>query len=341
MRSNKLERVSRAAGFIFLTFFPLLTAVHELHADKAPIAYNSYDGIAPGARAMGMGYAFCAVGDDISTIYYNPAGIALLEKNYLGVSYETGHYSNLSNEQAFSSSPIRTSGLQFLALTSGKGAFSFRPLSDMTVHTVNGSDWSTTQSKIYAYTLSAARKSEDGVYAGLNISYLSGTLAESRVAGGVPSSLISDGRGLSFDIGFLYDISKYVAFGLNFENLLGTIWWDNYSKEQLPFGIKSGLSFKIPGYSIFAVDLGKEYYRDENPGPDETVAHFGFEQSFGRAVKVRLGAYGPDFNDQEKTRYTYGLGCDLNSYRLSLSGEKFRISSADAYRYVFSCDIPI
>ena len=326
---------------LFLFSFLTLIFIIKLHAAKVPTAYNSYDGIAPGAKAMGMGYAFSSVADDASAIYYNPAGAALLDKSYLSASYEAGRYSSLSKEQNFSSSPIRTSGIQFMALTSGKGAFSFRPLSDMTVHTVSGSDWTTTQSKIYGYTLSAARKSDDGVCAGLNINYLSGTIAESRLESNVPSALISDGRGISFDIGFLCELSRFAAFGINFKNLLGTIWWDNYDKEQLPFAIRGGFSFKITPSSVFAFDLGKEYYRDEKPGPDETVTYLGFEQSLSRAIQVRLGAYGPDLKNQATTNLTCGLGCEFSSFKLSLAGEKYKVSDTDVSRYVFSFDIPI
>lgn len=38
--------------------------------------------IRPGARPSGMGSAFCAVADDATATYYNPAGIAFLKRNY-------------------------------------------------------------------------------------------------------------------------------------------------------------------------------------------------------------------------------------------------------------------
>lgn len=341
MKKNELKRVSHAARFVFLIFSLPLIYAFELHADKAPIAYNSFDGVPTGAKAMGMGFAFSSVADDASTIYYNPAGLATLDKSYLSASYEIGRYSSLPNEQAFSSSPIQTSGFQFLALTSGKGAISFRPLSDMTVHTANGNNWTTTQSQINAYSLSAARKGEDGIFAGLNINYLSGTIAQSSMVNNVPSALITNGRGISLDIGFLYEIAKYATAGINFQNLLGTMWWDNYDKQQLPFGIKGGLSFKLTGNSLLAVDLGKQYYRNENPGPDETVTHIGFEQALSGAMRLRLGAYGPDLKNQDTTSLTYGLGFDLSGYKISLAGEQYKVSGTGVNRYVMSLDLPI
>jgi len=119
------------------------------------------------------------------------------------------------------------------------------------------------------------------------------------------------------------------------------MWWDNYDKEQLPFGIRGGLSFKIPGSSVIAFDLEKKYYRDENPGPDETVTHLGLEQALGKALKIRLGTYSPDFNNQDETSFTFGLGFESNGYKLSLAAEKYKITGCDVDRYVLGLDIPI
>jgi len=43
--------------------------------------------IGVGARALGMGSAFCSVSNDVSSFYWNPAGIAFLEKPVFGGMY--------------------------------------------------------------------------------------------------------------------------------------------------------------------------------------------------------------------------------------------------------------
>lgn len=43
-----------------------------------------------GARGMGMGEAFTGISDDISAIWYNPAGIAQIEKRQIGAMYLLG-----------------------------------------------------------------------------------------------------------------------------------------------------------------------------------------------------------------------------------------------------------
>src|SRR5271154_3290070 len=43
--------------------------------------------ISPVTRAVGVGEAYTALGDDVGSIYYNPAGLASLLTNELNVTY--------------------------------------------------------------------------------------------------------------------------------------------------------------------------------------------------------------------------------------------------------------
>ncbi len=47
----------------------------------------AYDDIGISARAVGMGNAFTAVADDVYSIYYNPAGLATLERPEFATTY--------------------------------------------------------------------------------------------------------------------------------------------------------------------------------------------------------------------------------------------------------------
>ena len=44
--------------------------------------------IRPGARPSGMGSAFCAIADDATATYYNPAGLAFLKRNDPLLNYQ-------------------------------------------------------------------------------------------------------------------------------------------------------------------------------------------------------------------------------------------------------------
>ncbi|MCX5781180.1 MAG: hypothetical protein NT145_00510, partial [Elusimicrobia bacterium] len=212
-------------NFIIFILAGLNSRIIHASSEMAPTLFYSYDGFAPGAKAMGMGFAFTSVADDPSALYFNPAGLNYLDTNILSITMEAGRQGDLSKDKLFLNDPISNSGLCLLALTSGKGSFSFRPLSDMTIRETNGNDWKTTEIKINAYTISAAHKAENGIMTGLNISYLSGRIAEARIENNVPSTNLSDGHGISLDMGFLGNITKEIALGINFQNLLGNIWW--------------------------------------------------------------------------------------------------------------------
>lgn len=64
--------------------------------------------IGVGARAMAMGGSFTAVADDISTIYWNPAGIANLERTTIGFTH-TEWFADISHDFAGVVMPISSS----------------------------------------------------------------------------------------------------------------------------------------------------------------------------------------------------------------------------------------
>ncbi|MEW6227225.1 MAG: UPF0164 family protein [Bacillota bacterium] len=75
----------------------LLTVVFSLspawvaQAAGDPVGTAAMMDIGMGARALGMGGAFIAVADDACTVYYNPAGLALLEGRHV-TSLHTNQY---------------------------------------------------------------------------------------------------------------------------------------------------------------------------------------------------------------------------------------------------------
>ncbi|MFC1501383.1 hypothetical protein ACFL58_02915 [Elusimicrobiota bacterium] len=324
-------------------FFILLSVSTSLMSakDYPPIPYNAYNGPSIGGRAMAMGFAYSPVGGDPSTIVYNPAGLSDSGRDMISFTYEAARQSSLAYSQMFFSDTLKHHSLQFIALVSDKSAFSWRPMANTTVTENDGTNWKESEVKIDEYTVSAYHKSENGLKTGINISYLTGRIGQAGIENGVPSTNLSDGRGMSMDLGFMIPLSGQIMLGLSFENLLGNMWWDDYEKEQLPFGLRGGFAFKISEQTLFAHELEKKYYRNENPGPDETIRHYGIEQGFGGAVKLRFGMYGSDLNDMDTVHMTSGLGYEKENYILSLAADKYKVTGFEVSKYVFSFDIPI
>jgi len=57
--------------------------------DEDPVGTGALFDIGMGARALGMGGAFVAVADDANALYYNPAGLALIEGRKVTSLYST------------------------------------------------------------------------------------------------------------------------------------------------------------------------------------------------------------------------------------------------------------
>src|SRR3989339_1401613 len=51
-----------------------------------------------GARAVAMGEAFSAVADDVTALYWNPAGLALIKKETQAVASHLQHIESVNNE---------------------------------------------------------------------------------------------------------------------------------------------------------------------------------------------------------------------------------------------------
>lgn len=66
---------------------PRLAVSCALLAACAGRALAAYEDVGIGARVTGLGQAYTAVADDVYSIYYNPAGLATIERPELGTTY--------------------------------------------------------------------------------------------------------------------------------------------------------------------------------------------------------------------------------------------------------------
>lgn len=321
----------------------VLVTLIPLHLLASPVppptAYNTFDGLMPGGRSLSMGYTGAAVTGAPESICFNPAGLGSIKASIVSVTYEALRQSELSREQVFSGDMLKRNNLQFVALVAQGTGFSWRPLSDASLHQTNLTGYSDTEIKINAYTVTASNRTSDTFSSGLNISYLNGRIARAGINEGVPFADISDGNGISVDLGFLYMPVPQLGLGVDLQNLFGMMWWDDFDKEQLPFCLRSGFVFKASGYLTFAYDLEKRFYRKDAETTD--ILHFGLEQKLVDQLHLRIGTYGSDLNDSDKTHLTAGLGYMDNGYELAISGEKYRVDMKDVYRCVFNLTIPI
>jgi hypothetical protein len=304
---------------------------------QAPTQFNSYDGIIPGARALGMGFAFTSVCDDASSVYFNPAGLNGVSGNQVDISYEIARQSDLTASDLFSPDSVQGRNLVLLSLLSSKVAFTYRPLSSKSYYVQNDQDWTNTEIDINQYTVSVSTK-KNNLTTGFNLSYLAGRIGQASVIGGVPSAVIADGNGASCDLGFLYTALPF-RLGVNFQNLLGFMWWDTYQADQLPLFFRVGGELQLTNLLIFSGEWEKRYYRDG--APSQELTHFGLEQSLGNSLKIELGIYGEDLSDENSAHYTGGISYLMNGYVVSLAGELYRLEDTGVTRFLLSLNLPL
>lgn len=322
-----------------LSVWCLMLFTSLVFAKKPPTLPNSYNAASVSARSFAMGQAGVAVPGNLEGIFYNPAAIAYIQEEKIQaemlftVSRDSGDLKDSINM----TDPIDI-GFDSFAAAQRQGALSWRTLSSNKINFSDGSDWYNKQESIKAVTISAGNKSDNGSAVGLNISYLYGTLAESSYISGIPFAQTSSGNGVSVDVGFMAPVAPGINFGLNLENVIGFMWWENYDFDQLPFGIRTGFGYNTQSFSLL-LDFDKKFYRfgDVN----ENLVGVGLEQYITSYLCVRLGAQGSSLSDNDKLKYTYGIGLNISTFMLSVSGEKYKLDDENISKYLVSLKVLI
>ncbi|MFH1860109.1 MAG: PorV/PorQ family protein [bacterium] len=83
----------------------ILMLASTVQADSPSVTGNAFLRIGMGARAAGMGGAFCAIADDASSNYWNPAGLCGVEKQEL-LFMHTKWLANIAGEYLSFAKPI-------------------------------------------------------------------------------------------------------------------------------------------------------------------------------------------------------------------------------------------
>ncbi|MEW6481432.1 MAG: PorV/PorQ family protein [bacterium] len=262
--------------------------------------------IPQGARQVGMGSAFVGIADDVSCLYWNPAGISSLEKKEILGAY-TEWFADI-----------------------GMGFFGYaQPLSKN-----NGFGIS-----LIAMNTKGGEEANDSTKTGGELSVecrsLSFSYAQrlSQIAfGGSIKSVHQDyagyrGSKLCLDIGSLVFLNPTISLGFSLNNLGSALEIDNV-KNSLPFNIKTGLGYKMAENVLFGFDF-------EKPNDSSLIFKLGTEYKLLPNIDVRggynsLSGYSIGFGIRSRGRgvmknvlaqidYAYLYNPDLNhSHRVSL-----------------------
>lgn len=280
------------AARLSVLFVLCLAAAGPAFASGPGTSAANFLKIPVGARETSLGGAFTAATDNANAVFYNPAGLSLLESGE--VSYSYNNYLSGVSQQWLSA-----------AFPSGKGAFGFGAnyLSVRAFDSYDGADNRT--GSVSAYDLAA--------YAGYGSRLETGSDLVPFLRYGAAVKYISEGldtrrsSGYGFDAGLLFHTSsRNLRFGLGVENLAASRLAFIRSGARPPLKLKSGVSYALrsPGGALGALfSLDVNYPED---GPRYLSA--GVENTIYGALSLRAGY--SSFGDVSNG-LTFGLGLGL------------------------------
>ncbi|MBU1318839.1 MAG: PorV/PorQ family protein [candidate division Zixibacteria bacterium] len=239
-----------------------------------------------GTRALGMGGAFSAIPGDVSSVYWNPACLSLLEYRQLIWTHVT-LYEETSYDFAAAAWPILDFGtIGVGGMKIGTGGIEFRdeygPLG--TYDYSNGQYW-----------LSYARSIYRWIHGGANIKLVDQSLA------GFSSSTAS------IDAGLLLQPFSMVSFGVNVQDVIAGKMKLLRAEEGIPYNIKFGAAVNwMNAERSFGVIAAMDFDKTEG---QPASRHFGAELMFMKYMLVRGGYDREDITFGAGIRYRL-LGAD-------------------------------
>lgn len=212
-------------------------------------AYSAFEDLGFGARAPGMGDAFTGVADDISAIYYNPAGLSYLERPKALASHSM-LYSGLSD-----GSNLGLSAAAFaLPIANGRNgtlgaAWQQFSLSGVYSETTGQLSWG------YRFD---GRSRYEKFSVGASLKYLThGFTRLGETFNAVEDSVMQNGKtdpvlagansrsALDADVGVLYRLTKRWTLGAALMNALqADVAFSTADKDKIPMKTRLGASYK-------------------------------------------------------------------------------------------------
>lgn len=305
----KQTRYIRTAAFILLAAFGA-TAV-PAQTTMTGQAAMKFLGIGVGARAAGLGYSFITFNDDVSTIFWNPAGIANLTgtRAFMDVNQWIADITQFSFAGSHNFDEWGVVGLSFMIMDYGEihgtaielsaaGSGSFEYIETGPVKVAN-----------YVIGLTYARAISRQFSVGGQVKYVYSGLGSNTIVQASGQETIENNIGtLAFDVGTTYDTE--------FRGLVFSMAVRNWSREirypRMTQGFYLPLVFAL-GVAIDAVDLV-----DPSEGPHSLIvavnglhptdylekACFGLEYAYEKQWFLRAG-YKVNYSVED---WSFGVG---------------------------------
>ena len=258
------------------------------------------------ARAIGMGEAYTAVTDDISSVYWNPAGLSLKDESQLFMSH-TNWVGETYHEYLAYSTVV---GLGYVALSA---SVFHTPLMDETTEKEFGPTGRTFRFSAAAVGLTYANRFTDQFSFGITGKYLNENIADESV------------HSFAVDFGTLYNTNwRNTIIGMSLRNF-GPDTEYNVDQKDTPQDSgdilnhvdKTGTAVPIP--MNFSLGLATDIFREDN---SSLIASVQLDNTVDRSETWNVGA---EFNwnilflrggyqiNYDAASYSFGFGVRVPS----------------------------
>jgi hypothetical protein len=281
-----------------------------------------------------MGGAFVALANDVTAAYYNPAGLTQINYPQVALMYDS-QFGNLVNYNyaavALPYGKDYTFGLSVMRLAVDGISDTRNALVDKltgnVIYDIMNANARIDQSLVkefsdqdWAFYLSAAKRYSDDLSFGVNVKFISRSIAEYSAFG------------IGFDAGALYRASDNLALAATLQDVTTTlVAWSTGRNELITPTLKLGSLYSLQFMNSFvftpAVDFDVRFENRQfasifNVGPVSFDPHAGFELTYNRVFAIRAG-----YNDVKQ--FTLGAGVKLPKLNIDYSFARFSASPDD------------
>ncbi|PID62543.1 MAG: hypothetical protein CR986_01290 [Ignavibacteriae bacterium] len=321
---------------IYIKYF-FVTLILTVSVVKGQTKVGKYAGeflsLGVGGRSLGMGGTSVAFTDDVTSGYWNPAGLAKMNYPQISLMHEE-HFGSLVNyNYAAAAIPYGTDmsfGLSVIRLSIDGIPDTRNALIDRetgnSITDPNNYNWGLDYSKItefsntdWAFFLTFAKRQSENFYWGANVKFIRRDIAEFGATG------------IGFDVGAIYAPYKNLRLGANLMDVTTTLLvWDTGLNELISPTAKIGAAYQVEflgGILLPALDFDIRFENRKttsvfNVGPISLDPRLGLEYNFKDVISIRGG-----YNDVKQ--FTVGAGIKLPKLNIDYTYATFNGTNAE------------
>ncbi len=288
----------RITLFILLSSFFLI--VNESFAQNSTYEFLRID---MSARAGALAGSFVANNDDPDVIFYNPAGLSLLQDNPISFSF-VKHLLDINLASLSISSNLKGIGRV-------GGAIKYINYGTFTEADQDGKQLGQFGAGEAAFILGYSNELDENFYYGANIKYIFSNIAD------------RSSSAIGFDVGLHYAFpAQQIDIGASITNIGGQLSSYYDTKENLPTDITIGVSKQLEYLPLrLSLDFHRLNEQRDNFADKFKAFTIGAEFTLSKVFRLRLG-----YDNEKRTElkvgsfagiagFNAGLGAVISNYR--------------------------